>query len=541
MTPDDDIEAAFKPATAPVADDVEAAFKPAPAPKSAAAAFGLNEADVAPKPVAPPMPLGDRVQQAATKAAVNSIQGWTGNTAHMWAPYVEAGMDKLSEPWTGPTNFDDALKSRQEEWKRNLDPALAAAAGLPVAIATGNAGGLMGIGAQNALWNAGEVDKEGGSLDPRAPEAQDAAKTTILQTAVPHFLGETGADVGKAIAGSGFANRIKSMANALYTRAAGLRAGDLQKLPEDAAQTIGQALRDKNVVKAGMTPGQMMGPAREAMQTEGKEMGRVLGAADTATGGKGFDLKDFVGKAREELAPILSNDPAVFDPALADLKGPLKKLLDRYEEKATAGVSFAEANAMKSTLQKRIANFRKGGKIDAAGLRNDVQRLLDDSIEGQMAPVVGDDFKNYVQAKADYGSLAEARKGMRKADARLAGNNPLGLSEMMMGAGGGVTAASQAAGQKDADWKDVAWAGLKGAAGGALATRLARGRGISTLAAQFGGMDRFIQAFPKVLAANPNAFGPWGNTLRRAYDAGPDTFKRTLETIDSVGANPKGQ
>lgn len=178
----------------------------------------------------------------------------------------------------------------------------------------------------------------------------------------------------------------------------------------------------------------------------------------------GFDMQSAISDLRKKLLPQFS------DPAFEPQQKQLERLIAGYEKKAGEGVSFREAAAMKSNLQRTISKFADTPIAQQAKV--DVQRILDDAIETQMGKVAGPDvLTKYQEAKRLYGSFAEAAKAGKKGINRQLGNRSVSLTDHLVGIGG--TVASVATG-------NIAPVLLGGAS--AIANKIMRERGSSALA-----------------------------------------------------------
>jgi hypothetical protein len=197
------------------------------------------------------------------------------------------------------------------------------------------------------------------------------------------------------------------------------------ELAEDAAaKEFGDRGTEESFRRAGTLPPDI---AREAIPpTPPQELTRGLG----------FDAHRFADAMESKLLPELQ------DPILKPLKTQMQNLLAGYRAKAARGMSHAEANAWKSTIQKTIAKFQDAPISSEAKIK--LQGILDDEIERSIGEKVGADaIPRYRSAKEAFGLLREAEKGNRTAIARADGNNRFGLTELLaMGAGGTMGAGS---------------------------------------------------------------------------------------------------
>lgn len=244
------------------------------------------------------------------------------------------------------------------------------------------------------------------------------------------------------------------------------------------------------------------------------------------TEGLGFDAHGFADTVERRLIPELD------DPILKPLKGQIQSLLEAYRVKAARGLSHAEANAWKTTIQKTIRKFQDAPISQEAKIK--LQGILDDEIEQSIGAKLGQDvIPKYRDAKAAYGALKEAGKANRSAVARDAGNNKVGWTELMaMGLGGSAGAHGGSAST------------LMGGASMALGAHLLKHRGASAAAVSAnwlgGGLAAIIENSPQVLGEfgaviagqkTPEARAAMAEELALRYPA----FAQMLEELSQPG------
>lgn len=243
----------------------------------------------------------------------------------------------------------------------------------------------------------------------QAGKHDEMSKSHIGQ--IQDLMGETADDVNRTADGLGTEIEVEQKFRRKFAEEIKNRSGQApDRVPEDVTGLA--AVDPKKRIKAADVA------ADEAVPLDPREMTKELG----------FDAHSFVDRAEKELLPALS------DPALSGLKVKTEKLLKLYRDRAEKGMSFSEGNKMKSVLASTIRKFQDA-KADQK-VKLDLQRMIDDALEEQLAPVVGTDrFKNYVKAKSDYGALKESTKADSGLIRKEAGNMPFGLMET---AGGGA-------------------------------------------------------------------------------------------------------
>jgi hypothetical protein len=199
----------------------------------------------------------------------------------------------------------------------------------------------------------------------------------------------------------------------------------------------------------------------------------------------GFDAHQFIDRAEKELMPRLE------DPALAPLKEKMDRLLRRYRRHAERGMSYSDANRMKSTLQSTIRKFQDAKSDQKALLA--LQGMIGESVDDQLSKIVSeDDFRKFVTASSKYGDFANAAKANNQLIRKEAGNMPTGLVEIVSAGPGAAVGAGVA--------QALGLPPSVGAAAGAVAapftTHAARVRGPSTTAASLRGAARYLEKLP---------------------------------------------
>ena len=146
---------------------------------------------------------GQEIGAAANRALANLLQGPSLNTAHIWAPHINALADEAREMVnaTPAADYSDRVRRHREQWLADIDPALAAAAAGPIMGAAGAISPalntLPGLLAANATYSTAEVDRRGGDIFSPGGAA-DAAMSTAVSTAIPYGLKAVGWVGGKA-------------------------------------------------------------------------------------------------------------------------------------------------------------------------------------------------------------------------------------------------------------------------------------------------------------------------------------------------------
>jgi hypothetical protein len=347
--------------------------------------------------------------------------------------------------------------------------------------------------------------------------------------------GSKAIQVGRELSGASgtIADGLREFAANRAVKAAGAIQSNLNKLRRpELAQEIGGDLLDLGIVSAGKSPEQIRLGIREALAEKGKAIGGALRAADEASGGKAFDLSSFLAKARTEVVDELASDPV-----LSPLAKNIEKQLRRFEAAGSEGVSFAQANKWKGSLQKTIKKWADSDAKQDASKR--LQGLLDDEIEGQLA-ARGLDLDAFKESKRLYGNLKEASKWGRRAEDAGLGNRFFSLTDQGLGAAAGMLTGGPL--------------GLAAGLGGAVMNKVLRERAsqvFADVANRLSGStalssvsSAFSRAVRGALDTSPAQFGAYSGLLANAAADGAEKLFAThaaLSEVDPVYAQTMAQ
>lgn len=331
---------------------------------------------------------------------------------------------------------------------------------------------------------------------------------------------------------------LSEFAQRRSVKAAGAIQSNLNKIDEKKALEIGQDLLDTGIVNAKSSQDDIFQAVVGKRKETGKKIGELLKEADDA--GAKFDLAPVLKRGDEMLQEI------ALDPALRKEARELDRLLKGYAKLSEDGVGFAQANKLKSNLQKTVKKWvDSDAKLESA---KKMQGFLDDEIESQLGAATSklDDFK---EAKRLYGNLSEAAKWGRRSQAANLGNRFFSITDQGLGglAGAAGVATSGPAG---------ILAGVATAAGNKVlrerapqvladfASRLGESPALKTLA------KSFHAAVNKTLKQTPEAFGSYGGVLANAAAHGADDLLAThaalaqsdpayMKAVASAGFRPE--
>lgn len=369
----------------------------------------------------------------------------------------------------------------------------------------------------------------------RALDAQERVKDALRRKALEKRIGAT-ASMGRA--------RLEAMQNTARegaeTAARNQEEAGTVIGPDGLRMDVGAAPPPPSPDVAAKAAAEKFGGPKvdrpETFAAAGKEGEKVLKDAYTKEAtqstlppvnprefsqGVGFDAHKFIDRAEADLMPALS------DPALAGLKKQAETLLKAYRKRAERGMSFSEANKMKSVLQGTIRKFQDA-PVDKR-FKLDLQRVLDDAIEEQLSSVVGPDrLKEYVRAKSEYGALANASKANNQLIRKEAGNMNIGLVEGMLGGGPGA-----AIGAAIGNLADMPAAGAAiGAMAGPPAVRALRTRGPAATARSLTRAADFVEMLPKDNRSGAE-IGQAAHLPEIVRALGPERAERFIEWLRS--------
>jgi hypothetical protein len=291
----------------------------------------------------------------------------------------------------------------------------------------------------------------------------------------------------------------------------------LMRRDPERAVAMGQALLDEpGVIRPGRTVADVAEGLEPAVQKYGKEMEDILRHAD-ASGAK-FDMEPFLSKVETEiLAPIRG------DPVVAREISELDRIVTGYRNLAQAkgGLSFAEANALKSRLQRMAINWGNffsdsSPSENAQQFKVHLQNLFLNSIDEQIGdattPELADAFRH---AKRQYGTMVDALDKASQGRARMEGNKQFSLTDYLAALSG--VAGSAASGDA---------APLASGVGLALGNKLFRERGASTLATGLNALSKTSGPdwLDDLARTDPEAFGKLGAYLGSGASRTPEAM-----------------
>lgn len=376
----------------------------------------------------------------------------------------------------------------------------------------GTYGQAAGLGAATGL-GASEADLTQGDV---GGAAVDTAIGTGLGLAGQAIGDEIGARVGGVApkVAEWVRRRAGDFASMRALNAAGYFKNELKPIIkrggiERATEMGRHLLEEPGVIQPGRNVESVLDGVEAARARWGQEVGRILGEADAS--GATFDMSAV---ARRVMDDIIK--PNIGDPAIEGEVRAVADLLRKYLAKARqpGGLSFSEANKLKSTLQNGTINW--GNHWNNFGPSNFLERyqvalagIFTDEIDNQLGRQLGPDaFDAFKNAKSRAGTFIDAESKAKNLNAALQGNNAVNLKDLGVGAvaGGGVPGFLATVGSK-----------------------VGRERGSSALAV---GADRLARSssLEALARASPDAFGPWAGAVAQAVARGPEA----LRALDKV-------
>ena len=278
----------------------------------------------------------------------------------------------------------------------------------------------------------------------------------------------------------------------------------------ERAVTMGEHLLDEpGVIQAGRNVESVLEGVEGAREKWGAEVGRLLQEADST--GAVFDMSRVARRVIDEVIQPNLGDPAI-EKEVNAVGGLLRKYLTKAQQEG--GLSFAEANKLKSTLANTQINW--GNHWNNFGPSHHLEKyqkalagIFTDEIDTQLGQQLGSEaFSAFKNAKARAGTFIDATDKAKNLNAAVQGNDQFRVKDLAAGAlaGGGPM--------------------------GFLATigsKLGRERGASALAR---GADRLASSssLDAIAKANPEAFGKYAGAVTSALARGPEA----LRALDKV-------
>lgn len=226
------------------------------------------------------------------------------------------------------------------------------------------------------------------------------------------------------------------------------------------------------------------------------------------TEGLGFDGNSAAGRLRSLL-------PHFDIPGYEGQFSKLEQLIGTFSRKAESGMSFSEANGMKSALQDTISNFADvpAAKKVVAEAQNALKREIDDQIAAKVGSSERDAFQ---VARRKYGSAASTLDANAKAIDRDAGNRLVSLSDYLAAlAGGGMSSSTGS------------MTPLLMTTAGSVAHKLVRQRGSSVAANLAKGAANRLDSVRLALQNSPDLLGQFAPALSRAAQSGERSLATT--------------
>lgn len=398
-----------------------------------------------------------------------------------------------------------------------------------IASGVGNAAGSVVLGAvtpgagtygQAAALGAaaGLGDNEADLTRPTVAGVGDAVSDTLKGAAfgiAGQYVGDAAGRAVPAIA-KRLVKPVEDFAAMRALNAAGYAKAELKPIIKrggvERAVEMGQTLLDEpGVIQAGKGIDSVLEGVEGARASWGEEMGALLQEAD-ATGAV-FDMGRVARRVIDEVI-----QPNLGDPAIEREVGAVAGLLRKYLTKAQqeGGLSFSEANKLKSTLQNGQINwgnhwnnygpshFLEKYQMALAGIFTDE---IDNQIGRAAGPEVGEAFK---AAKRKAGVFIDATAKAKNLNAAVQGNNGVSLKDLSVGA--------------------VAGGGVPGVLATA-ASKMGRERGAASLAR---GADNLATSLDQIARTNPEALGRYAGVVTSALARGPDALRAVEKVLNDT-------
>jgi hypothetical protein len=278
----------------------------------------------------------------------------------------------------------------------------------------------------------------------------------------------------------------------------------------DKAIEMGEhLLEEPGVIQAGRNVDSVLDGVEAARAKWGQEMGRILGQADDT--GARFDMSAVAKRVMDDVIRPNMGDPAI-EKEVQAVGGLLKKYLVKAQQ--PGGLSFSEANKLKSTLQNGQINW--GNHWNNYGPSHFLEKyqialagIFADEIDNQLGRQLGPEaFQAFKAAKSRAGTFIDAAAKAKNLNAAMEGNSMFSLGDLSKGAvaGGGIPGALAVVGSK-----------------------VGRERGASVLAR---GADAFANSagLEALAKASPESFGKYARAVTGALARGPGA----LSALDKV-------
>lgn len=267
-----------------------------------------------------------------------------------------------------------------------------------------------------------------------------------------------------------------------------------------------------------ITPGASIATVRERLDGLVDETGEHIGTILREADGKGvkYDIEPFLQRIETEVL-----GPVAGDPVVERGFNEIQRIVNGYRKRSQDmdGLTFEEANKMKTRLQKHMINWGNSWNENSPGAHSDVfakqmQHLFLESIDDQVGDLIGAGAKADLKvAKSRYGTFIEALQKAGERDAALKGNNAIGLKEYMAGLGA-----------LGASMSTDSVSPILATGGAMLVNKVATERGSSAAAVAANRMSQ-SEFLRDLITSNPHALGKWGAQLAQAAARGPGALE----------------
>lgn len=483
--------------------------------------------------------FGDWVEEKARAAMAGPLSYTLGNFADEAAGHVGAKRTIFDAIKAGPSvpipSWEAAYTARRNDYRRaenalrDEHPLTFHGAGLAASLfapGPASATGPMAAAKAGALMGAigGLGASEADLVRPTAASALDAALDTGGGAL---FGGAVGAAGQQAFQHGGDFIKwaaekaqpwLDETAATRALKASGYIAKDLKALNKrdmSLALEQGQTLLDEPGL---ITPGASISTVRERLDGLVDETGEHIGTILREADGKGvkYDIEPFLQRIETEVL-----GPVAGDPVVERGSNEIQRIVNGYRKRSQdmGGLTFEEANKMKTRLQKHMINWGNAWNENSPGAHSDVfakqmQHLFLESIDDQVGDLIGAGAKADLKvAKNRYGTFIEALQKAGERDAALKGNNAIGLKEYMAGLGA-----------LGASMSTDSVSPILATGGAMLANKVATERGSSAAAVAANRLSQ-SELLQDLIQSNPQALGEWGAQLAQAAARGPGALE----------------
>jgi len=320
----------------------------------------------------------------------------------------------------------------------------------------GGSGAIVG-----SLQNPGDVEGEVNftQIPERIEGAGQGAKMGALTVGGIESL----AGLGRGIVKAG--KKAKEMANDRAYKSLGPDLRTITRHGKDKAQQIGAEVLDSKLLKVIPNSYEEISTlANKKLNEKGKIIGEIIDDIETATNGKvNISKKALAKKLTDEMADLTNA------PGSKQQNKKLDKFVKELISEGEDSIGIKESQKFKGAVAER-AGFKKlpGTATFKDKLNKKLYTLVKEAQEeagDEASKLLGDDVSSkFKGAKKAYRNLSEASDMADKKFNRERANNTFGLTDTIMGTGGGLLSGGYSLYQGD----DVGTAAMK-MIGGALA------------------------------------------------------------------------